>query len=1300
MASVQKPDLKIIEPYDVSFAELRFAGNWEETVQKVATAINVQFTESSESLPFVPSRQFATLLREEKIFLIGPSGSGKSRTIIELLRNKSPDYDRIFVINPSNPAGLDSGRESISKLSQRFRQSDLVIWDNFPDGLVKRDLQSAFGALEMVNARPVQNLYIALKPTYLEMYRGLTTGIPDIYTHEIYCDLETMKALLKAYGNVEQYRKVSGSVAPNIDRIARILWQKQPLSITVVDYYKALVNKGEGAIDEAAALQMAQTWLPVYDYFERQFEVIKNMSTRRDEVDFLHILRFCYEVGFERTHASLAALQRKIFGSEPPAEPTRELGTWLFLSGQNYAMHDSAKNAVKLTDYARMKIASYLARNFSEIAPTGASELHSLGLFMGKDIEFIPAQDEKGLAIPEQIYGFMKKNAPFERALGRGVGENFERLDDDLQERILRLVDTEIEFGVGLADSLGERFSELDDFNRQRIMDKVYQGMLFARYFGQSVGRLYSRLSVELQSLVTFHSEKNPQFADGLGMGLGYMYATLEPELQREILAKAKNSFDISRGIGFGFGLTVGLLQEDGVRNAMALADNNSELDTGFGMGIALSYSSLPENLRLLVLDRVAKDAEFAFGVGAYSAFSYKESCPPEIFGLLTSNTEVAYGLGLGYGPIFFYLPEKFRSELDALLKENVKLDDGVGSGIGFVLNHFPAEAQEMLFGKAAAKNAFATGLGYGLGYIWSYVSEALRKRAVALAATSNDFARGLGIGFGCRLDTLEPEYLAQVISIADSNSELDRGLGSGAAWAWPYFSESARRIAVQRTDSRTEFARGMGFGLARVVKQFSQAEKDLLLGRLEHDPFFAEGFSEGTGHYLWSIYGKVEKEDLLSQAAGSAEISRGIGTGIGFLHSFFKTELDSEMQAFLKKNPNLRRGIGNGMGRAYKYLPENARLDAFRMADEDIEFARGLGQGLGTVYNYLDDSERNILWSNLGENSFSKGLGTGLGIVMPFLPQDSRTKLLNHAANNRQLSLGLGIGFATNIVYLDRSLLSSVFELAKSDPFLAAGLGEGCALAFPKASDSTRDWILTCKDIEGFSFGFGLGVGSVRKYLTRGVFEQAETLVRGDFLEGYAIGLGSSIANIPVELMREALSNSNANFARNFGFGAGHSISLLNAEARKELLDRMKSNEEFLAGLGEGIGHYLPVTGSQIVEEIMQTSQSPNLAKGTARGISEIFARLDMVEALGMAQYAATDAEFGRVLGSGLAGKFATFDLEIQSLIINALQKDNAFSREFVKGLPASFEYMSAQSKQRINELIAKFPHLEAASG
>lgn len=47
-------------------------------------------------------------------------------------------------------------------------------------------------------------------------------------------------------------------------------------------------------IDATKCLLIAQEWLPVYDYFERQFEIMKNIRGREQDVDFPYILRYCY----------------------------------------------------------------------------------------------------------------------------------------------------------------------------------------------------------------------------------------------------------------------------------------------------------------------------------------------------------------------------------------------------------------------------------------------------------------------------------------------------------------------------------------------------------------------------------------------------------------------------------------------------------------------------------------------------------------------------------------------------------------------------------------------------------------------------------------------------------------------------------------------------------------------------------------------------------------------------------------------------------------------------------------------
>ena len=68
MVGMEKVELKYVESFDVSFAEVHPDKDRKQTVQKIATAINVQFESSQQDLPF----------REQKVFLFGPSGCGKS----------------------------------------------------------------------------------------------------------------------------------------------------------------------------------------------------------------------------------------------------------------------------------------------------------------------------------------------------------------------------------------------------------------------------------------------------------------------------------------------------------------------------------------------------------------------------------------------------------------------------------------------------------------------------------------------------------------------------------------------------------------------------------------------------------------------------------------------------------------------------------------------------------------------------------------------------------------------------------------------------------------------------------------------------------------------------------------------------------------------------------------------------------------------------------------------------------------------------------------------------------------------
>ena len=163
------------------------------------------------------------------------------------------------------------------------------------------------------------------------------------------------------------------------------------------------------------------------------------------------------------------------------------------------------------------------------------------------------------------------------------------------------------------------------------------------------------------------------------------------------------------------------------------------------------------------------------------------------------------------------------------------------------------------------------------------------------------------------------------------------------------------------------------------------------------------------------------------------------------------------------------------------------------------------------------------------------------------------------------------------------------------------------------------------------------------------------------EYYKGLAIGLGAAAAYLSPEVLKEEITsnlkeknNNKTEFAQNFGFSLGHAFSSLDAKKKKEVFETMKNDEQFLAGLGEGAGHYLPLTGGGTLEEVIINDYYnkgifqagyPQLERGAAAGVAESFNHLDLAEVVGILQYACSHVEFGKVLGEHLAAKFASLD-------------------------------------------------------
>ena len=165
---------------------------------------------------------------------------------------------------------------------------------------------------------------------------------------------------------------------------------------------------------------------------------------------------------------------------------------------------------------------------------------------------------------------------------------------------------------------------------------------------------------------------------------------------------------------------------------------------------------------------------------------------------------------------------------------------------------------------------------------------------------------------------------------------KFDFGFGVGSARALRYCSDETRNVIHERMKTKREFTRGLGFGLARIIQHFPSDEREQLM--YEHILFetvSSEAFGEGIGHYIWSAYDEAGRKQFTEFAAKHPEIYSGLGSGIGFLYSYFVNYLyNGHLERLFKKDPNFRNGVGRGMGKAFAYLTEQARTEAFRMAE------------------------------------------------------------------------------------------------------------------------------------------------------------------------------------------------------------------------------------------------------------------------------------------------------------------------------------------------------------------------------
>ena len=158
--------------------------------------------------------------------------------------------------------------------------------------------------LRFITSGRTKNVYVALKPDYLDIYGDISETIPGIDSCDIVYNKENIVSIITEYGlNISQFKNAYNQyVKPSLDEIALILWNKDSIPLTIFDYYFELnSNLDKLTMGIESAVSIANS-LPKKrkKYYEKQFKFLANLSDKHSDTEFLYTLKLAYDLGLER----------------------------------------------------------------------------------------------------------------------------------------------------------------------------------------------------------------------------------------------------------------------------------------------------------------------------------------------------------------------------------------------------------------------------------------------------------------------------------------------------------------------------------------------------------------------------------------------------------------------------------------------------------------------------------------------------------------------------------------------------------------------------------------------------------------------------------------------------------------------------------------------------------------------------------------------------------------------------------------------------------------------------------------
>ena len=565
-------------------------------LQYIANAINL--SKDGKDIPFIPPIDFGDYRLVRKLLVYGVHGCGKDRIIYEILKDRITEFKRVHIIYPQNSIETVKQKKemSIKKLiDSGIDDKDIVIWGDYSNDLHDAEnVEIGLAALIRISSARIKNLFLSLNSDLLASYENLFGKVPYVAMYRITYDKKGFIDIFESYGKHDTRFKTiyEKYVVRDKDRIAEILYNTDPNPSAIHLFYEDLVEEiSKNPNNNRIAVDSAQRFAGPEDYYKRQLSYISGEKARQSDLHFLYVLKLCYESGLRKTYTIIEELQNHVFGTPPPAEPSRYLSSWVsIIFDTNYSISNTAKNIINYPKDSLSKTLTYLTQEgFLDKLSEKVDSFYKFGKYIGMNIRWIKFEE-----LIQQISKINKSRINLNdllSGLGLGVAKNFPLLDAKTQKEIISETINNADFSRGFGDMISRQFSSLAKTLQDRMLTLIAKNDEYALRLGSGLAYHFPTFDNDMQSKILTMAEKNQRFELTIFSGLAYHFPTFDNAMQSKILTMAEKKTGytslIARTISYCFISLNKEIQEQ----IFHLAERNSAFAQTFGENILTLFT-------------------------------------------------------------------------------------------------------------------------------------------------------------------------------------------------------------------------------------------------------------------------------------------------------------------------------------------------------------------------------------------------------------------------------------------------------------------------------------------------------------------------------------------------------------------------------------------------------------------------------------------------------------------------------------------------------------------------------------